>query len=167
MPGLACVKTMNGPSTKNRKRPPRFLVCLGVGTCLALAGASPGFAQSDLRAAQYEDAVQVTDSSGGSGADETPEPVRSGLQKEVVGGLPFTGLDVIALAAVALALISMGVALGQITVPRDSPYRAARLPLLSVACSAQRGRKLASTRWASTTRAGVASSRTVFRSRYR
>ena len=123
LPGLACPKTMNGPSTKNRKRSPRFLACLGVATCFALAGAAPGFAQSDQTAAQYEDPVQqVTDSSGGSSANETPEPVRSGLQKEVVGGLPFTGLDLIALAAVALALTSMGAALGRMTEPHDSLY---------------------------------------------
>jgi len=113
---------MNQHSTKSHKRPPRFLACLGVAICFALAGAAPGLAESDPTAAQYDDPLQqVTDSSGGGGGvDETPEPARSGLQKEVVGGLPFTGLDVIALAAVALALTSMGFALRRMTAPRDS-----------------------------------------------
>ena len=42
----------------------------------------------------------------------------AGLQKKVVTGLPFTGLDVVALLAVAVALTSMGLALRRLTAER-------------------------------------------------
>jgi len=46
---------------------------------------------------------------------------RSGLRDKVVGGLPFTGLDVIALAAVAVSLTSTGLALRRISVGNGEP----------------------------------------------
>lgn len=81
-------------------------------TLLALAGmllfAAPAMGQSgDPTSAQYKDEA------GGGASTQPPD---SGLQKEVVGGLPFTGLDLIALAAVAIALTSMGLALRRLTV---------------------------------------------------
>ena len=54
----------------------------------------------------------VTQISHGSGA--------AGLEKTVVSGLPFTGLDLIAMVAVAVLLASMGLALRRLTVGRDS-----------------------------------------------
>ncbi|MGH2981401.1 MAG: hypothetical protein ACRDKV_05100 [Solirubrobacterales bacterium] len=40
------------------------------------------------------------------------------LQQEVVSGLPFTGLDVVALLAVAVALTSMGLVLRRLAADR-------------------------------------------------
>lgn len=42
----------------------------------------------------------------------------AGLQDEVVSGLPFTGLDAIALVAVGVALTSLGFALRRLTADR-------------------------------------------------
>lgn len=82
---------------------------LVLGVLLMPAGA----AASDPTNSQYESAVtQVSGSAGG-------EARSTGLEKSVVGGLPFTGLDLIALAAVAVALTSMGVALRRLTLNRD------------------------------------------------
>jgi len=52
----------------------------------------------------------------GGGNDGPSAP--SGLQHKVVGGLPFTGLDVVALLAVAVALTSMGLVLRRLTAER-------------------------------------------------
>ena len=46
---------------------------------------------------------------------------RSGLHGKVVGGLPFTGLDVIALAAIAVSLTSTGLALRRISIDDGEP----------------------------------------------
>ena len=64
---------------------------------------------SDPGAIQPRDPV-----SHGSGA--------SGLEKTVVSGLPFTGLDLIALLGVAVLLTTMGLALRRLTVDRDSRH---------------------------------------------
>lgn len=80
------------------------LVAIGLTVSAATA-----FAQSDPTTAQYENAVtQASNSAGADGSD-------SGLEKSVVGGLPFTGLDLIALVAVGVALASMGLALRSLT----------------------------------------------------
>jgi hypothetical protein len=77
-------------------------------------------ALSNPSAAQYEpqsqvqgqtttgsnDAVAATPSSGSNGGGST-------------GSLPFTGLDVMVLAAVALALIGTGVALRRLSAPKS------------------------------------------------
>jgi hypothetical protein len=81
-----------------------------LGALLALLAWVPGaFAASDPTQEQYN---PVTDVSHGSGA--------SGLEKTVVGGLPFTGLDLIALLGVAVLLTTMGLALRRLTVDRNS-----------------------------------------------
>ena len=64
---------------------------------------------------QYGHPIQQV--AAGIGGDDDPTPP-AGLQKKVVGGLPFTGLDVVALFAVAVALTSMGFALRRITAGR-------------------------------------------------
>lgn len=74
-----------------------------------MVSAGTAFAQSDPTTSQYENAVtQASNSAGADGGD-------SGLEKSVVGGLPFTGLDLIALVAVGVALASMGLALRRLT----------------------------------------------------
>lgn len=84
-----------------------------LGALLIPAGSA--FAASDPTTSQYENVVtQVSGNAGGDGKS-------SGLEKSVVGGLPFTGLDLIALAVVAVALTSMGLALRRLTTGRAGP----------------------------------------------
>ena len=79
------------------------------GAVLALlVWAAGAFAASDPTQEQYRNITQI--SHGGGGA--------SGLEKTVVSGLPFTGLDLIALLAVAVLLTSMGFALRRLTLDR-------------------------------------------------
>ncbi|MGZ8665721.1 MAG: hypothetical protein ACXWZM_01270 [Solirubrobacterales bacterium] len=88
----------------------RFASVAVIGALLALLLWAPGAsAASDPTQEQYN---PVTHVSHGSGA--------SGLEKTVVGGLPFTGLDLIALLGVAVLLTSMGLALRRLTVDRNS-----------------------------------------------
>lgn len=98
--------------------------------CMALlAFAAPAVAQDPVET-QYDTPVtEATENAGSAGpagttsaataaAEATPADESSGLKGNLVGGLPFTGLDVIALAAVALALASLGFALRRLTAPR-------------------------------------------------
>ena len=67
-------------------------------------------------------AVAVAAGQSKQGASQTKTANnRSGLHGKVVGGLPFTGLDVIALAAVAVSLTSTGLALRRISVDDGEP----------------------------------------------
>jgi hypothetical protein len=69
-------------------------------------------------AAQESGSGQGNDSvAQGSGIPGTGEPERSREPKAEGGTLPLTGLDVLALAAVALALSSTGFALRRLTAP--------------------------------------------------
>jgi hypothetical protein len=64
------------------------------------------FAQaSDPTGAEYDDRVQQVQASGGGNDPD------DGLGGRVVDPLPFTGFDVIAMAAVALAVTGLGLAL--------------------------------------------------------
>ncbi|HEY5053334.1 MAG TPA: hypothetical protein VII45_07990 [Solirubrobacterales bacterium] len=71
----------------------------------------------DPTAAQYGASVTHISESGGP---SSPSAHASGLQSSVVGGLPFTGLDLIALAAVAAAFTSVGFALRRMTVSKHA-----------------------------------------------
>lgn len=84
----------------------------------ALSGSA--LAQSDPTSAQYDDSVAQVEQVGGgpvapAASTQSPPEHRAPLQSNLVGGLPFTGLDAIALAAVALALLSLGFALRRLT----------------------------------------------------
>ncbi len=79
------------------------------GIALAPAAAQ---AQKSPTSAQYKPAATQVSAEVEGGPEET------GLQKEVVSGLPFTGLDLIALLAVALAMTSIGFALRRLTSDR-------------------------------------------------
>ncbi len=96
----------------------RLLAVSGLVSVLGLAAAAPALAQ-DPTSAQYDNGVtQVKGEVGGGGPSASaPAQRSSGLQKNVVGGLPFTGLDLLALVAVALALASIGFALRRMTTP--------------------------------------------------
>jgi hypothetical protein len=94
----------------------RFIALLAIVSALMVIGpvslAQAGNATND----QYDNPVQKVAGSVGGGSDGPSSS--SGLQKKVVGGLPFTGLDVVALLAVAVALTSMGLALRRLTAER-------------------------------------------------
>jgi hypothetical protein len=77
-------------------------------------------ASSDPTSAQYKDVVtnvsnDVTRGDGGRPASSSA----SGLQRPLVSALPFTGLDLIAVTAVAVALTSVGLALRWLTAGRE------------------------------------------------
>lgn len=104
--------------TKHSKtRSSRSIVAL-VMTVAALSLVGPvAMAQADNPTnAQYDNDVQKVAAGLGSGGNTPSAP--AGLQKKVVTGLPFTGLDVVAMLAVAVALTSMGLALRKLTAER-------------------------------------------------
>ncbi len=76
---------------------------------IAQTSGDPTKAQYDNSIDQIQDGFGSTPSSGSS----------SGLQQELISGLPFTGLDLIALFAVAVALVGMGFALRHLTAERE------------------------------------------------
>jgi hypothetical protein len=102
------------------KHTPRNLVALlATITALWLVGPVALAQASDATKAQYDNEVtKVAGNIGGGGGGGNDGSASDGLQKKVVGGLPFTGLDVVALLAVAVALTSMGLALRRLTAER-------------------------------------------------
>jgi hypothetical protein len=96
-----------------------FRLCRAISVALcALFLALPAAAQaaSNPTSAQYRDTAAQVSADVGSGGPH--QASRSGLQEEV-GGLPFTGLDLLALLLVATALVSAGFALRWLTaIPR-------------------------------------------------
>jgi len=104
--------------TKHSKiRSSRSLVALLM-TVAALCLVGPvSMAQAgDPTNGQYKNDVQKVAAGLGSGNNTPSTP--AGLQKHVVHGLPFTGLDVVAMLAVAVALTTMGLALRKLTAER-------------------------------------------------
>ena len=101
----------------SRNRAPRTIAAL-VATVAAMWLVGPvALAQAgDTTKHQYGNAVTYVAGSIGGGGDDGSAP--SGLEQKAVGGLPFTGLDVVALLAVAVALTSMGLALRRLTSER-------------------------------------------------
>lgn len=99
----------------------RLLGLAAVATVAVLLIAAPSPARAaDPTEAQYGNTVTQVAGGTGGGVTETPAPQpSSGLEKNVVGGLPFTGLDVLALAAVAVALGTIGLVLRRLTAERD------------------------------------------------
>ena len=93
----------------------RFIALLATVSALWLVGPVALAHAGDPTKAQYHNPVTQVAGDVGGGGDG---PTSSGLQKKVVGGLPFTGLDVVALLAVAVALTSMGLALRRLTAER-------------------------------------------------
>lgn len=106
------------PMTKHTSiRTPRTIVALVAAVAAIWLVGPVGLAHAgDATKSQYGNEVSKIAGSGGGGGNDGSAP--SGLHKEVVSGLPFTGLDVVALTAVAVALMSMGVALRRLTAER-------------------------------------------------
>ena len=103
----------------SRIRAPRSIVAtLATVAALWLVGPVALAHAGDPVKAQYDNEVTKVAGTVGGGNDGTPPAPTAGLQKEVVKGLPFTGLDVVALLAVAVALMSMGLALRRLTADR-------------------------------------------------
>jgi hypothetical protein len=109
------------PVRRRTARRNALLALTGALLMLPLVLAVPATGQpSDPTAAQYVDSVdQVAGDLGGGDDGTSGEAPPSGLEKKVVGGLPITGLDLIALVAVAIALTSMGFALRRLTADQD------------------------------------------------
>jgi hypothetical protein len=103
------------PSTLSGNAVPLRLATVVAALSLFAFAAAPALAQ-DPTSAQYETSV-VRAGNGDGGGTSTATHSSSGLQAGVVG-LPFTGLDLIALAAVALAFTSVGFALRRMTVSK-------------------------------------------------
>lgn len=86
----------------------KLAALLVVVLCASLAAPALASAQQvDPTSDQYDPSVTQIQASGGSG---DPGGSDSGLSSNV-GPLPFTGFDVIAMAAVALAVTGLGLAL--------------------------------------------------------
>ncbi len=116
------MKTLTASS---KPRFPRALSAAVSAVLIIGAIATPAMAASqDPSGAQHNSSVKQI-AGGSSGANPgaelrgaAPQP-SSGLEKTAVGGLPFTGLDLIALVAVAVALTTMGFALRRLTYERQ------------------------------------------------
>jgi hypothetical protein len=93
----------------------RIIALLATVAALWLVGPVSLAHAGDATKAQYDN--DVTKVAANVGGNDDPAPP-AGLQKKVVSGLPFTGLDVVALLAVAVALTSMGLALRRLTAER-------------------------------------------------
>jgi hypothetical protein len=111
---------MDTAMNKNSRYAPRRIVALVAAvTALWVVGPVALANASDATSDQYSNPVHkvAADIGGGGNGPSAPQ---TGLQQKVVGGLPFTGLDVVALAAVAIALMSMGFALRRLTAERHA-----------------------------------------------
>jgi hypothetical protein len=112
-------------------RPPRVhtravVMMVALVAAGALASASPAVAQNDPTSAQYCEEGVLNEVTGeceeGGTAAVAAEPSGAeagGVSGRVVGSLPFTGVDLIALGVVALALLGTGFVLRRLSAPRD------------------------------------------------
>lgn len=91
---------------------------IAIFAALALLPVSPALGQSDPVGAQYDNAAAgVAGQAGGGpgGSEGSSESQASGLESSVAGGLPFTGLDLIVIAGVAIMLSTVGLTLRRLT----------------------------------------------------
>jgi hypothetical protein len=100
------VGTTHVDETKELAMIRRTLVALVAAIALVLP-ATTASAASDPTASQY-----------GNDPHEVARVVHSASLNDRVGSLPFTGVDVIALATVALALAGTGIGLRMLSAPR-------------------------------------------------
>lgn len=93
---------------------------------VALLIALPGAAAqaSSPSSAQYDTTNDQIAAGGGGGPSEPSEPSEpSGGNDPVISGLPFTGVDLVLLGIVALALLSAGIALQRLSRTPESDER--------------------------------------------
>jgi hypothetical protein len=121
------MEVMTKHSTKHaRIRGPRAtFALLATVSALVLAGPVALAQAGDATQSQYGNEVQqvagsVGGGGGGGGGGSAPAASHAAttLQNKVVGGLPFTGLDLVALLGVAVALTSLGLGLRRLTTER-------------------------------------------------
>jgi hypothetical protein len=91
---------------------------LTIALLVALSGAAAAQASSPT-SAQYDTANHQIAAAGGGGGPSEP----SGGIDPVISGLPFTGVDVVLLAIVALVLLSAGIALQRLSRTGESDER--------------------------------------------
>ena len=112
---------MTSPKMTARNRFTCFLLAVAVTAAIAAPVAQAG----DPTNAQYQNSVSQIEKGVGGGGGNGPSSdgsQRAGpLNSPVVNGLPFTGLDLVALGAIAVALMSLGLVLRRVTVPRPLP----------------------------------------------
>lgn len=104
--------------TKSRRHP-RVVAAIVVAVMGFAALAPLAHASSDPTSAQYKSAVTEVSNGVDGGSGSSPAHSTSGLEQRFVGVLPFTGLDLLAVIAVAMALTSLGFALRWLTTGRD------------------------------------------------
>jgi len=108
----------------NSKQKPRFLASLGALMLVTAALAVPGSAVaqdqlSNPSTAQYgpQSGVLGGTSSGGTGSSPSVAGTPSGGHGSQLGSLPFTGMDLVIVAGVALLLTGTGLALHRLSAP--------------------------------------------------
>jgi hypothetical protein len=90
---------------KNMHRTLKQKTVAMIAAALLMVGAMPGIAAAQSPTAEQYDPSTITFQ------DRTDDPGDDGGLNDSVGPLPFTGFDVIAMLAVALAVTALGLAL--------------------------------------------------------
>jgi hypothetical protein len=123
----ATLNKLTSPDAPRRNRPrlpARGKLILSAVMTVALLVALPGAAAaqaSSPTSAQYDTTNdQIAAGGGGGGPSELSEP--SGGDP-VISGLPFTGVDLVLLGIVALALLSAGIAIQRLSRTAGSDQR--------------------------------------------
>jgi hypothetical protein len=122
----ATLNKLTSPDAPRRNRPrlpARGKLILSAVMTVALLVALPGAAAaqaSSPTSAQYDTTNDQIAAGGGGGPSELSEP--SGGDP-VISGLPFTGVDLVLLGIVALALLSAGIALQRLSRTAESDER--------------------------------------------
>jgi hypothetical protein len=114
--------TSSDAARRNRPRlPARGKLILSAVMTVALLVALPGAAAaqaSSPTSAQYDTTNDQIAAGGGGGPSEP-----AGDNDPVISGLPFTGVDLVLLGIVALALLSAGIALQRLSRTAESDER--------------------------------------------
>jgi hypothetical protein len=122
----ATLNKLTSPDAPRRNRPrlpARGKLILSAVMTVALLVALPGAAAaqaSSPTSAQYDTTNDQIAAGGGGGPSELSEP--SGGDP-VISGLPFTGVDLVLLGIVALALLSAGIAIQRLSRTAGSDQR--------------------------------------------
>lgn len=115
---------------RTRRRRSFSVLALLVATTIAFAAFSSTAFAADPTSAQYCDGLTTTSSNcssvdgssaSGTTSAQTPVSTEAGGLGGQVGSLPFTGWDLMSLAAIALALTASGLVLARLTNGRRPP----------------------------------------------
>ena len=121
------MNTLTSPDAARQDRPRlpargRKLIVSAVMTVallVALPAAAAAAQASSPTSAQYDTTNNQIAAGGGGGGPAEP----SGGNDPVISGLPFTGVDLVLLGIVALALLSAGIALQRLSRTAESDER--------------------------------------------